>query len=79
MSKEPNRVVLEITPTSYSYTVFTGKKVIARQEMQKCPGGAKGTEKAAVFEEALEDYQGLLDAIENESAYDIMYALAGER
>jgi hypothetical protein len=70
------KVVFEITADSFVCRVLEDDgSVRATRTMERMERGWKGTEKAAVFETALDDEE-LLEAIEDNDVYDIANLLA---
>ena len=74
------KVTLEVTANGWKWTVIHEGKVIATQTMRQYERGQyergfRSTEKAAVFEEALDEYPRLLDEIESISIMGIATAL----
>jgi hypothetical protein len=68
----PSKVTLEITARGWKWVVFDKDGgVIGSREMKRDKSGYRSTEKAVVFEEAMADYQCLLDAIESDDISDI--------
>lgn len=67
------RVTLEVTRDGWTWSVYNGTKVIATRSMYRDhqKRGFKSTEKAVVFEEALNNFPDLLVSIERESPMDI--------
>jgi hypothetical protein len=70
------KVVFEVTADSFLCRVLNDDEtVVAELTMVRPERGFKGTEKAAVFEEALDDEE-LLEAIDDTDIYEIMDLLA---
>lgn len=73
------KVTLEITRNGWKWEVLDGDKVVATSAMRRDPkGGYRGTDKAAVFAEALMYRRSLYDAIESEDVSGISDCLEFE-
>jgi len=73
---EPHKAVLECTAEGYTWTIYDeDKNVIAVHEMRRAPSGFRGTAKASIFEDAMENWPDLLDAIEDISGMHVCGAL----
>jgi hypothetical protein len=69
---QPHKVTLEITARGWKWAVIDKDGgIIGSREMKRDKGGYRSTEKAVVFEEAMADYQCLLDSIESDDISDI--------
>lgn len=81
--KEGMRVTLDVTADGWSWTFLDAGKVVATSRMTESEeGGYVGTDKASVFEDAVQahldgDGDELLDAIDDDDPMDICIALAG--
>ena len=72
------KVTLEITNDYYEWTVWNDDKPAARGRMVRVRGGARSTEKASIFEDAVESIkfsERLVEGMEDGDPYGIMMGL----